>query len=95
MSSGRQGGCGDRWWGISEEVAVDDVGKPAFEGSKGFGASVAAGKSAFEEPARIRMATALGDRDAMEGAIQLPVPGAGEPVALPVPDDTGNGAVPV
>jgi hypothetical protein len=37
----------------------------------------------------------LGERDPVDGGVELPVPAAGEPVAVGVPEEAGIGAVPV
>jgi hypothetical protein len=71
--------------GVVEEVAVDDVGESALEGSECFAAGVAVGDSALDEGSGVDVAAALGgDGDAMEGAVQLSVARTSQAVPLPV-----------
>ena len=67
-----------------EQVAVDEVGEASFEGSSCFAGCVAAGDPSFEVDVRVGVAGALGDGDAVDGAVQLPVARAGEPVTCSV-----------
>ena len=67
-----------------EQVAVDEVGEPSFECSAGLARRVAAGDSSCDEGAGVGMTAALGHGDAVDGAVQLPVAGAGQSVACSV-----------
>ena len=62
--------------GVGEEGAVDDVGESAFESAEGFGSGVAVVLSSFEVGDRVGVYSSLGDGDAVQGRVELPVAGA-------------------
>jgi hypothetical protein len=60
--------------GVGEEGAVDDVGEFAFEESKGFSFGGAGLETALDEGLGVGVDTDLGDRDAVQRGVGLPVP---------------------
>ncbi len=76
---------GDRVWigqgGVREERSVDDVGQPSFEGSDGFFGGVAGVFAALEVGPGVGVPVGLGEGDAVDGAVELPVPYSAEPVS--------------
>ena len=68
--------------GARFEGVEDDAGELAFEAADRFAAALAFALLAFEVGACWRVHAALRDRDAVEGAVELPVAAAVEPVAL-------------
>ena len=67
-------------WLVSEGVE-DDAGQLSLQAAQRFAATLALGSLAFEVDTRRRVDAALGDRDPMQGAVQLPVTAAVEAVA--------------
>jgi hypothetical protein len=63
--------CG--WFGVEEERAVDHVGQSTLQCPDGFRLGVAVLSPAFEEPPRVGVVVRLGDGDAMDGRVKLPV----------------------
>ena len=64
------------------EGGVDGAGELAFEAAEGFAAGLALGLFAFEVGLRGWVDAALGDRDPVQGAVELAVAAAVEAVAL-------------
>ena len=64
------------------ECVEDDAGELSFEAADGFAACFAFGLFALEVGACWWVDAALGDRDAVEGAVELAVAAAVEAVAL-------------
>ncbi len=81
--------------GVGDEGAVDDVGEASFEDAECFEAAVAVGASAGDQGSRAGVVVGLGERDAVEGGVELAVAAAAEPVAARFDDQTGRGAVPL
>jgi len=69
-------------WGLALERGVDGAGELAFEAAEGFAAAFAFGLFAFEVLLRWWVDAALGDGDAVQGAVELAVAAAVEAVAL-------------
>jgi hypothetical protein len=67
----------------------DDVGQSPFQAAEGFAFRFAGGAFAFVVGATFGVAADLGERDGVEGPVELAVPAGIEPVP-----ETGNGAVP-
>ena len=70
--------------GVGVEGSVDDVGEFAFEGAEGFSFSGTGFESAVDERLGSRVHAGLGDGDAVEGGVGLPVPAPVQPAALVV-----------
>ena len=68
-------------FGVVSEGSVDDVGEAAFEGSDGFFGGVAGVFAALEIGPSVWIPVGLGERHAVERAVELAVPDAAEPVA--------------
>ena len=68
--------------GIVLERGVDGAGELSFEAAEGFAVALAFGLFAFEVGAGGWVDAALGDGDAVEGAVELAVAAAVEAVAL-------------
>jgi hypothetical protein len=62
------------------EAGVDGPGELSFEAAEGFAAALALGLFAGQVGARGLVHAGLGDRDPVEGAVELPVAAAVEPV---------------
>lgn len=94
MSSGRRL-SGVFGWGagvvVCPEKGVDLAGELAFEGAEGFGLAVAARALPVEVGAGLGVDAGLGDRDAVEGCVELTVAAALEPVAVSCPGGGGDG----
>ena len=69
------------WLGVGEQVSVDDVGEFAFEESDGFSFGGAGFEASFDEGLRLGVDTHLGDRDAVESGVGLPIAASVEPVS--------------
>jgi len=81
--------------GVGEQRAVDDVGEASFEGADRFGLGVTACPAAFEELPRWRVVARLGDGDAVQCCVELPIPIRDSRCRVRLPDQTGTGAVPL
>jgi hypothetical protein len=57
------------------------VREAAFEDAQGFQATVAAGFPSRDHGFGVGMPVGLSERDAVQGRVELPVPGAGEAMA--------------
>jgi len=66
------------WLGVCEEVPVDDVGEFAFEESDGFSFGGAGFESSFDEGLSVWVDPHLGDCDAVQRGVGLPVPSSVE-----------------
>lgn len=87
-------GCRCCLAGIGQQGVVDDVGEPPFESPERFGFGVAVGASAFQVCACCGVVVRLGDGDAVDGGVELPVPDPAEPVPWAAgPDRQWRGAV--
>src|SRR3954471_18681168 len=73
-SRGRQGAGGGRRVGL--EGVEDGSGEASFEAADGFGAGVTGGEALGVVRLGGFMATQLGDRDPVQGGVQLAVAGA-------------------
>jgi hypothetical protein len=71
--------------GVDDEGPVDDVGESALEGSQGFGCGVAHGGSLVSEGLGIWVVAELGNRDAVDGGVELPVACARQSMSIGVP----------
>ena len=67
--------------GVGEQVSVDDVGEFAFGESEGFPFGWSGFDASFDERLCVGVHAGLGDRDAVEGSVGLPVPASVEPVS--------------
>ena len=67
---------------VGEQGAVDDVGEASFVSAASFVLGVASGSAAGVLGDGVRVVAALGDRDAVNGRIELAVPGAREAVTV-------------
>jgi hypothetical protein len=70
--------------GVGSDGAVDDVGEAAFEDAECFKSTVAVGASAGQQGSRVGMKAGLGERDAVQRSVELPVAAAAESVACSV-----------
>jgi hypothetical protein len=68
--------------GARFQASVDGSDEEAFEAADRFAAALALGRFAFEVVAGGGVVAALGDRDPVEGGVELAVAAAVEPVAL-------------
>jgi hypothetical protein len=64
---------------------VDDADEEPFEAADGFASAFSFGSFSFEVGARAWLVAGLGDRDAVEGGVELAVAAAVESVALDLP----------
>lgn len=69
------------WLRVAQELSVDDVGEPRFQAPQRFFVALACGSFAAVVGAPGRVVSDLGDRHDVQCVIELPVAGAGEPVA--------------
>ena len=60
--------------GVCEEGPVDDVGEFAFEGAEGFSFGGTGLEPSGDERLGVGVHPDLGDRDAVQGGVGLPVP---------------------
>ena len=67
---------------VGAQGAVDGVGESAFELAEGFGLGVAGGAAAAEVGGSVGVPAELGDGDAVDGGVELPVAGSGESVSF-------------
>jgi hypothetical protein len=67
------------WLGVCDEVPVDDVGESSFEESDGFSLGRSRFDSSFDECLCPWVDAHLGDRDAVERCVGLPVSSPVEP----------------
>ena len=72
---------------VAEQLAVDDVGQPSFQAAQGFFVALPAGSFALVVGPAGSVVADLGDGHGVQAAVELPVSGAGEPVA----DDVAGG----
>ena len=81
--------------GVGEECSVDGGGDSASKGSNGFILGVAVGGSPLQEAACWRVVAGLGERDSVDGDVELAVAGSAEavPVGLGGPHRKRGGAV--
>lgn len=84
MSTRGGGALRERQRRVGHEGAVDDVREPALESSERLGAGVAVGLAALEVGDRVGESAGLGDRDPMQGGVQLTVAASREPVAAAI-----------
>jgi putative transposase len=68
--------------GIGQERPVDHIGQAPLQGPDRLGGGVAVGAAAGQVALGVRVVASLGQRDAVQRQIQLPVTGTAEPVAL-------------
>ena len=68
------------WLLLCGEGGVDDVGEPPFEDPECFQAAVSAGFAPGHQVFRGGMSVRLCHRDAVQGGVELPVPGPAEAV---------------
>ena len=82
--------------GVGEHGAIHDVGEPSFEAAHGLHGRLAGGFSPVEIGPPLSGVTELNHRHHVKGAVDLSVPGPGEPVASVVPGGgvQGRRAVP-
>ena len=66
---------------IGEEGAVDDVGEASFEDAKCFEAAVAVCSASRDHGSSLGVPVRLGERDSVEGGIELPVASTVESVS--------------
>jgi len=84
MSSG-QGLAGDGDpFGVDHEGSEDDVGESPLEGTDGFGLVVAGGAAPGQEGSGVRVVVRLGDCEAVNRGVELPVTCATEAVTFAV-----------
>src|SRR5947209_9270405 len=70
--------------GIAQQLAVDQVGEPAFEAAHGFFVALAFGSFALVVVTPGALAADLAERHGVQGGVELAVPGPGEPVAYDI-----------
>src|SRR4029453_7182237 len=81
--------------GVEEQCSIDDVGESTLEGAERLGLGVASGAAAVKKGAGVRVVVGLGDGDAVDRGVELPVAGPAEPVPNTVarPDRQRRGPV--
>src|SRR6476469_8115388 len=67
--------------GVGDELAVDDVGEPAFEAAQGLHGGLAGGALASVVGAALGVVAELDDRGDVQDVVHPSVPGSGEAVA--------------
>src|SRR5690348_18513935 len=78
--------------GVGVQGAVDGVGQVALEDAEaGFAGFVLVAAAAGEQGGRAGVAAGLGQGDAVEGGVELPVPAGVEPVGAVVAGAAGGG----
>ena len=79
---------------VVEHARVDDIGESAFEGAHRHHRGHAAGFASVVVGAAFGGVPQLHDGHDVQGAVDAPVAGAGQPVALLVAGEASSGAVP-
>src|SRR5215212_3675865 len=91
MSSGSRKASSGRGVGGAEQVE-GNPGEASLECSEGFHRGVSVGASALVVGPSESVEANLGDRDAVQGGVELPVTAAGEPVSVGLARGGGNGS---
>jgi len=67
---------------VGEHGAVDDIGESSFEDSEGFHGAVTGELAWLHEFTGGSVQPCLSHRDAVQGSVELPIPGARQSVSL-------------
>ncbi|WUK73008.1 hypothetical protein OG876_01460 [Kribbella sp. NBC_00359] len=70
-----------RWFGVCEQCSVDNIQEASFECSEGLGFGVAGFAASLEVGDGVGVVVGLGDRDAVDGGVDLAVARASFAVA--------------